>query len=193
MKSSLLAWIIISIVLNVAHQLSVNSSAVRAAKLLFASDYIAMLISGMVFYRMFMKKEDRLYNYLILILCVVSQYLAFGTINTLIFLNNCILMLVFAWRKGSVPDFLMKVMSNKAILYIATISYPFYLLHNMIVLAVIYNIRKAGFTNEIGLIIPGVIIVLLSTFVHRYVEVPGSRITLNVLNTIEEKVPHRGK
>lgn len=60
----------------------------------------------------------------------------------------------------------------KPVAWFATISYPFYLLHQNIGYIIINRMESVGMTNEIYLVIPFIIILGLAYLLHTYIENP---------------------
>ena len=77
-------------------------------------------------------------------------------------------------KVGGVFSCLHKLLAPLA--WIATISYPLYLLHQNIGYIIIQQMERHGMTNELFLLIPITIIMIAAWLIHKYIEQPCSRI-----------------
>lgn len=136
-----------------------------------------MLIIGMIFALLYEGTKVKQTG-AIIVLSVINQILALGTINACIFVINILLMYLVV--RNIQPS---KIIANKAVLYFASISYPFYLLHCKIGYVVIRTMQNAGITSEWSLVIPFILILILSSIVHKYIEKPGVKILSILLNS----------
>lgn len=163
-------WLLLAITLSIFKRLEINNGIIKLASLLFASDYIAMLIIGMIFALLYEGTKVKQIG-LIIVLSVINQILALGIINAGLFVINMLLMFLVV-RNIQPP----KIIANKAVLYFASISYPFYLLHCKIGYVIIRALKYKGITTEWSLVIPFIMILILSSIVHQYIEKPSSQL-----------------
>ena len=172
-------WLCIAIALSVLKRFGINNGIIKIAKLLFVSDYIAMLIIGMIFALLYEGTNVKQIG-AIIVLSVINQILALGTVNACIFVINILLMYLVV--RNIRPS---ERIANKAVLYFASISYPFYLLHCKIGYVIIRAMQNTGITSEWSLVIPFILILILSSIVHKYIEKPGTKI-LNIFRKCEK-------
>lgn len=76
---------------------------------------------------------------------------------------------------GGVKPLIQKILSP--ITWVASISYPLYLLHQNIGYIIIQKMEAIGLINEVFLIIPIIIIMFFAWLVHHFVETPLQRMS----------------
>lgn len=122
---------------------------------------------------------DKIPISMIVVLCValvffVSQQFIDHEFDSGLFMAISVLLLgvfVLSYNKwGGVSSWLQKLLSPIA--WVASISYPLYLLHQNIGYIIINKMEAAGLTNEIFIIIPITVILLAAWLVHRFIEQP---------------------
>lgn len=113
-------------------------------------------------------KEDKINktNYMILILCVINEYISQGIEYTLFLVFFSVIFYVIVCRKNTLPN----IFNNKFINFISDISYPLYLTHQFIGYVIINKLEKIGLTNEVYIIIPIVIVITIAYLLHIFVE-----------------------
>lgn len=164
----ILVWLISSIFLG-AYKDSLPYNIVYLGRGIFISDMIQMFICGMC---LFAIRQKNSYYILVLILCFVNQYFWFGlrSIEGYFLIVTSIILMLMPYLEGvDYPAFLYN-----PIKFIATISYPLYLIHQMIGYGVIRWFKHVGIENEIILIIPLAVSILLAYAIHCYIEIPCS-------------------
>ena len=123
---------------------------------------------------------DKLPISMIVVLCIalvffVSQQFIDHEFDSGLFMAISVLLLgvfVLSYNKwGGVSSWLQKLLSPIA--WVASISYPLYLLHQNIGYIIINEMEAAGLTNEIFIIIPITVILLAAWLVHRFIEQPS--------------------
>jgi peptidoglycan/LPS O-acetylase OafA/YrhL len=134
-----------------------------ALKLLFLLDYGELFIAGIMFYKIM--HNDNLSNYIILLLVLGTEYYLHGKLAYLI-AGYFFLFLLFA--KGY-----LHILSLKPLVYLGTISYSLYLIHQNIGYIIIRNLENYGLINPISIIIiPLVISIGVATIMQIYIEKP---------------------
>lgn len=110
---------------------------------------------------------------LICVFCILQQFIS-HELPSGIFMIIAIILLIISIilfnRSLSIPSWLAKIM--EPLVWFATISYPFYLLHQNIGFIIIRWLESAGLTSEFSLIIPFAVITSLAFWLHKYVEKP---------------------
>lgn len=86
---------------------------------------------------------------------------------------------VVLYRKKYIPSICLMLIC-RPVLFIATISYPLYLVHQNLGYIIIQNMERNGLTYEVLLIIPISIMVCLAYLLHRYIEKPCSKALNNI-------------
>lgn len=136
----------------------------------FFAKYVIYFTLGIFFYRIYEKLPVSRFEYTLILLCL--------TISTLNFMSNgerlalvfhCILFGAFIYK----PTYLT-LLTSKPMLFIGTISYPLYLIHqNIGVLSINYLADTLRPNCPEVLIIPVIILmILLAYLLHVYVELP---------------------
>lgn len=104
----------------------------------------------------------------------VSQQFIAHEFDSGLFMGISVLLLIISVvlyvKMGGVQSWVNKLLSPLA--WIASISYPLYLLHQNIGYIIISKMEAAGLTNEIFILIPITVILLAAWLIHRFVEQP---------------------
>lgn len=158
-------WIIISIIINVL-QIFINNRLLKICGILLITEQVQRFIIGIIMYNIY--KEDKINktNYMILILCVINEYISQGIEYTLFLVFFSVIFYVIVCRKNTLPN----IFNNKFINFISDISYPLYLTHQFIGYVIINKLEKIGLTNEVYIIIPIVIVITIAYLLHIFVE-----------------------
>lgn len=114
----------------------------------------------------------------ILIFSVSIQFIGHEISSGLFLIIATVLisMSVVLYDGGVLPSTKVSILF-RPLVWVATISYPMYLLHQNIGFCIIKNMESFGFTSEIYIIIPFVLILLMSWLIHTYVEKPISMLS----------------
>ena len=133
-------------------------------KLLFLLDYGNLFIAGIVFYKIM--HQDRLINYILLLISLVAEYYLHGEI---VFLIAGYFSVFFLFSKGY-----MGILSLKPLVYLGTISYSLYLIHQNIGYIIIRSLETYDMINPISIIvIPLVISIIIASLMQKYIEKPS--------------------
>lgn len=137
----------------------------------FMPRYIGMFIMGICIKEYANKRIEK--RSIILFVLSVCNLMVWSNQLTVIFTIGSALLIYLL----SVYDF--KINGNKIIIkiicYIAIISYPLYLCHQMIGYAIICYLQKMGLKSEWFIIIPMMFAIILVTIIHYVVEAPISK------------------
>ncbi|MBD5356431.1 MAG: acyltransferase [Bacteroides sp.] len=167
-KTLLISWIIISIISSL--WITSDNYFFKFLRVFLIVDWIQVFIIGICIYQLQLK--NRAFYYILLLLCFVNQLLWLYSYVHWIFLLITILILIFLpnIEKLNIPNYIYKPLE-----FIALISYPLYLLHQMIGFAIIKYFQQIGLIKEFWIFIPISISIILAYLVHRFVELPTSR------------------
>lgn len=153
-------WLISAITLNIIDFDGIISIVTDKIILI---DYVHLFIAGMMFYHL--RESNRLkYHFLILISLLYDftfNGIESGIVLTLIF--SIFYLLIF--NK-------LIFLKSKALVFIGTISYSLYLVHQNIGYIIIRELEKLGYTDGIFIIIPIIMSVILASFITFYIEKP---------------------
>lgn len=141
-------------------------------------NHFPLFVSGIVFYRL--KFQGHTINrYLLLLLCFITQLFLFdngGQSHGFISLNQYILLLVlyyalfFAYVKNK-----LNILVAKPLLFLGTISYPLYLIHQYLSIHILLPYLQLIIPNKIIVVFVSCIInLLLASIIYFYIEKPAS-------------------
>ena len=163
-KLLLLLWLLISIAASFyANDDSLLSKFIRV---FLIADWVQTFIMGLSIFQIIHNK-DKFYC-LLLCLCVASNILWSFSIAHEIFILITTFLLLFVKKLDNPP-----LVIYKPIAFVALISYPLYLLHQMIGFSIIREMKFNGMTHEFYIIVPISVSILLAYIVHTYIEYPS--------------------
>lgn len=167
-----IAWVFIT---NIIICFESKSIVYLIANKFFMAQYAHMFLAGGFIFILYSskRKSDRMINLLGWIFCIATQFRLFSIGYGFFFLISNIILMYIATiekQKNEYPRCIVKVL--KPLSFVASISYPFYLIHQNIGYALIVNIYKTGFQSEIIIFIPIIVLMLLSYLMHKMIEMP---------------------
>lgn len=173
MKVIGLSWITGSIVLSF---IAADNSFFSSLSVLLMANYSHAFLGGMMLYAIHQDKSDMV-SVFILVLCVLNQFLWGFSIAHNIFY---IVTLVLIWFVVPCEKCInRKNISIRVIVWVATISYPLYLIHQMIGFSIIYYLQLVGCKCVAYIVVPISVSVLIAYLIHKYVELPFSKDNFN--------------
>ena len=176
MKEISLIWVSISIILNLLIKIF-DSSILRILGILLIRTYSQLFITGILFYYLYSKEQNKVLIYIGLFLCLINQYLALGIEYTIYYLIEIsIFYAIVIIRFVKITRFI----NNKFIIFISSISYPLYLVHQMVGYVIINKLENLGLENEIFIFIPIAVSIILAYLLHKFVEQPVIEKTKNI-------------
>lgn len=185
-NSICLIWISLSILLTIATGNNGNK-AFKLLSVLLISNYSHMFVCGIVFYQLYTKKKT-IILYIIIGLCLVNHFINHGIQYSIFFVIFLLMVYIIIKRKNN-SKYISKfktyeiiICLRKQITFIAKISYPLYLVHQLIGFGIIKMIEKTGVTNEIIIIIPILFSVGLAYFLHIFIEIPAAKSLLKIIH-----------
>ena len=176
-----IAWILLSAVYFCLETAGITGIFMRAYRLAFMPYFAAPFVGGM---SLAVCAKDKKRDYIALGTGIVSIVFSFLVQELAYALLYCIAaVIVYAvieMRLIRSSERYMNCVSAlesllKPISFIASISYPLYLLHQFIGYAVIYNLEAAGVTSEWSIVIPIAVSIGMAFVVHYCVELPIDR------------------
>ena len=164
-ENFLIIWLALSTLL---YFVSIKGIVGSLLNIFFMPGYIGMFIMGICIKEYVNKRIEK--RSIILFVLSVCNLIVWSNKLTVVFtIGSAVLIYLL-----SVYDF--KINGNKIIVksicYIAIISYPLYLCHQMIGYAIICHLQKIGLKSEWFIIIPMMVAITLATIVHYVVEIP---------------------
>jgi peptidoglycan/LPS O-acetylase OafA/YrhL len=171
LKEILFIWIIVTIAYSFLDQTKNFVPSLIVDPLVL--QYAHFFISGAVFFRIGVQKTIKIDSFLLLTLCLVSVYFHYSLGMFCVILVMFIVFLLIVFGR-------LKFLETQPLLYLGTISYTFYLLHQNISYSVIYNLNFP-FWIEIALSL--VVSILLASSITFLIERPAQKL----LRRIKEK------
>lgn len=166
----LFVWLLIGIMV------SVLNNYCGFTKLTFITDskYIHLFIQGIILYCIGEKQGKPNLLYLFMGICLCYDLFWFP-ISYLVFNTLIIVLMLIVVVKN------IELEKKGFFVFIGTISFPLYLLHQNIGYIVIRSLEQVGLTNEIWIIIPMTISVFLAYVVYSFMEKPLSNMLKRIL------------
>jgi len=135
-----------------------------AVKLLLLLNHGALFIAGIMFFRIM--HAEKLADYLIILLCLAAEYYLFGELAYLIAVY---FLVFFLFSKNY-----LRFIAIKPLVFLGTISYSLYLIHQNIGYVIINAMRKADALNSFNVIVlPLMASIFLAALMQRYIEKPS--------------------
>jgi peptidoglycan/LPS O-acetylase OafA/YrhL len=133
-------------------------------KLLFLLEYGNLFIAGIMFYKI-MHRESYI-SYFILFICLITEYYLHGKLAYLITAYFFVFYLFVTNR--------LKVLIVKPLVYLGSISYSLYLIHQNVGYVVINEMKPFNILNPASIIMaPMALSLLLATLMQKYIERPS--------------------
>lgn len=141
-----------------------------ALKLLLLLDYGNLFIAGIMFYKIMHKASFLSYG--ILLIALATEYYLHGK---LVYLITGYFFLFLLFSKGY-----LSVLSVRPLIYLGTISYSLYLIHQNIGYIIIRNLDSYGVMNPVSVIVvPLAISIAVATIMQAYIEKPSLALIRN--------------
>lgn len=189
MQCELIFCIIIALLINVKHRrtlitiltiwvgvallLSIMSDVklIKPMKIALIIDHCHDFVAGIALYMLGRKglgQKTRLALYTLLAMCVCNAVAWYGLSPRSVLTVISIMLIALSSRLDNViPDNNPIV---RALVWIATISYPLYLVHEMIGFTIMRHISTSGSTSTLLITIPIATVLIIACLIHRYVE-----------------------
>lgn len=155
-QNVLIIWVILCIFTYYIQFKNVIDSLIN----IFAMpEYVSTFLIGITL-KEILEKSNNKKDILILLLSFINLFL-WKNITNIIFIVAIIIFIFFSYECGE------KTISGMGgITYIAKISYPLYLIHQMIGYSIISHLQKIGLRSEIYILIPMIISIFLATVIN---------------------------
>lgn len=183
-KEISIVWCVISIILNILIG-NLNNKILKILGVLCISTYSQLFITGILLYYLYNNDKDKKLICFGLALCLINQLLSLGIQYTIFYIVELVLFYLIIIKSAVKCH---KFIEKKFIIFISTISYPLYLVHQMIGYVIINKLESIGLVNEIFIFIPITISIILADLLHKFVEEPVIQKTknLNFLNLFKK-------
>ena len=143
----------------------------KVLRVVLMIDWVPVFIAGMCIYCIQKQKNNKEW-WCLLCLCIFAQLIRFSSIVANAFFIISLMLMYFLpiLNSWSIPNKVYKFFE-----FIALLSYPLYLLHQMIGFTIIKSLKNIGLTGEMWIVIPIAISILMAYLIHRYIEIPTSK------------------
>ena len=157
-----LLWLLLIVIENfVVH--------IRILGLIINLQLGGFFIAGILFYKIAVEKEITIFNHLFILATLVINIILYvkwmqnGALVSIMLIY--LIFYLFSYGK-------LKWMGNKVLLFLGTISYPLYLIHQNLGYNVIKQFEIWGYSNFFVIILTMVIFILLASLISFYIEKP---------------------
>lgn len=164
-----IGWLLIS---NVILCFDKHSMMFMLSNKLFMAQYAHMFLAGGLIYSLFNEEELKSLNIIGLLFCILTQIRVFSIGYSVFFLASICLLTYYIVKDNNNANDTKLMIVSKPLVFLASISYPLYLIHQNVGYSIIMNLYRAGIRNEVIIVIPIVILSLLAYLMHRIIEVP---------------------
>lgn len=178
-------WIVFGwLVLGAVSKISLNAlgldqkSSLAAAA--FAFKYCHYFVLGIILY-LFLQKFEKWH---IAAFAAVLAYNALVdlTIASYLFLIGFTLLIILLFKKN-IPG-----LNNRVFLFLGTISYPLYLIHEHVGFAIIQQLEAMGWKHWTNIMVPVAVSILLASAIHYFMESP----LIRQFNKLKPKLFRKG-
>lgn len=128
------------------------------------NNYCHLFIAGIMFYHL--RNANRYIYHIIISLCLIYQFVFNDFVTSLFVSLFFVLFYALVFKK------FLKIFNIKPLIFLGTISYSLYLIHQNIGYIVINILEKNGFTSEFYLIVPFAVSIILAYLITFYIEKP---------------------
>ena len=147
-------------------------------KVLFMLIDAPMFIAGMMFYKCVNNYPKYIYIIIILLSYIISQVTTYlsgfeerqYSVSILLHFLNTGVFVIFYFA----IIFKLKIFSNRILIFLGNISFPLYLLHNIIGYAIIYQLRQITNNQAIYTLATAILCISLAYLVSKFIEKPSN-------------------
>lgn len=126
-----------------------------------------LFISGIMFYKLMHENKNNFFHYAIIVASLLTEYYLHGRIGLYVIAIYFFVFLLFV--KGY-----LKIIATKPLIYLGTISYSLYLIHQNIGYVIIQKLESNDLVNPVSIIIvPLFIVITLACLMQKYIEKPA--------------------
>lgn len=147
-------------------------------KLIGILEFCHLFIAGIMFY--LLKSNHKKSYYAILIFCLTYEFFLDGLMVGLIVTSFFVLFYLIVLGK-------LHFLNNKLLIFVGTISYSLYLVHQNIGYVVINMLETRNLVHPLWIIIPFGLSILLASFITFYIEKPAQKYMRSKYMVMKEK------
>lgn len=161
----ILAWILLAVLLSFTEEVK----ALRVFRIISVSEYCHSYIAGLILFMGLRNHRFSLLMLLILALCAVNSVLWSGVLSplTTFFVVTSVVILIVKRLDSVIPENNPVV---RCVVWIAGISYPLYLLHEMVGFTIIRYMQVAGMTPPVMILVPIAVCVVLAYMITKIIQ-----------------------
>lgn len=162
----ILGWLIVVVIIS-----NGNFPLKEKLEKLFLVEYANLFVAGIAFYKLkAQSSQHNWYLHTLIGLCLVVRGLTGGNISE-VFVDFLFFALFYLLIYGK-----LVFLNYRILIFIGSISYPLYLIHQNIGYVIIRNLYEMGLTNQFLIVlIPLITCILTATIITYYVEKPIMR------------------
>lgn len=139
--------------------------------------WIGSFSIGMAVFFLNYNRRDKFFQ-LILLLSIISEFLWQDTYHNVFFVITSLLLIIFTNCDNT--DTLQKIRLSRLFMWYGKISYPLYLIHQLVGFTIIYYLQTWGYTSTWTILIPIAISSFLGWMIHICIERPASKKLIKV-------------
>lgn len=151
-----------------------ESTLFKVVNLLLIEGYAQMFLFGVcVNYLLDENILQRVCSVFVLVLCVFYQYLFYGLDYTIFFIVAAGLLIIFVLLQLKGFGTSEKALKfSKPIIFISTISYQIYLIHQNVGYACLQLLNKLNINGQWAIIIPIIICTFVAWLIYKFIDLP---------------------
>jgi peptidoglycan/LPS O-acetylase OafA/YrhL len=150
---------------------------------LFLLPYIHLFFMGISFYFIYNKQKIKTAIFS-LIFCLATDYLIWGYIHTIPVIIDVIILYIALFIKPS-------LLRNAILIYVGTISYSLYIVHQNIGFRVIQHLENLGFNSNLAILMAIIVAFAIANPLHFYIEKPSYQWIKEKLNQRQLAINNR--
>lgn len=162
------AWLAISILIDYLCLYNPNIPFIGVVSSVVAAPHAQEFLSGVAIYFLLINKRD-LRAWTLLALCFAKQIYFSDSAHSIVYIISLIIIYCIVCFD---IECVFKNSFAKILCWYGSISYPFYLLHQMIGFAILKTCVENGWNRPAIIVLPFLLITLLSYVIHKYIEIP---------------------
>ncbi|MEF3308322.1 acyltransferase [Paenibacillus sp. GYB004] len=172
-----IAWLAVCAIINVAQLITGGIKGGNLIGMLAITQFCNLFIAGIMFYKIKQSISKPLHH-LIVGACLVYQFLFQGISSGLIVALFFLVFYLVVYNK-------LQFIAINPLTFLGFISYALYLVHQNIGYIVINALEKNGFTNQIFILVPITVSIVLAYLITRFIEKPVQSFALKAYNNVK--------
>lgn len=136
--------------------------------------WVSSFMTGISIFFLTRNYKDYFFQ-VILLLSFISEFLWQDTYHNIFFIATCLFVIITIRYD---VDILYKMRLSKLLMWYGKISYPLYLIHQLIGFTIIYYLQIYGYSSTWFIAVPIAVSSFLGWLIHVYVELPSSKILI---------------